>query len=141
MKGVAKKSGPESLRGVIAEFLSRSGLDRQLEAGRLGRIWAEVAGPALAKRTRVVGGLRGGALRIEVDSASLLSELKGFESKRLEGLMREKFKRTYIQKLSFQLGSWEKKEAGHGDTEDTENGQSGGKQQKKQPQRKAHGVG
>lgn len=105
-----QKTQPEPLRGVIAEYLSRSGLDRQMEkeAVRLEKIWAEVAGKELAKRTRVVGGLRGGVLRIEVNSAALLAELKGFESERLIGQMREKFKRSHIQRLNFQLGTWEK---------------------------------
>ena len=103
-----RDSGPEPLRAVVADFLKRTGLSRQLEAGRLGRIWAEVVGPELSCRTRVVGSLRGGVLRIEVDSPALLGELRGFESERLHHGMRERFKRTYIRKLNFQLGTWEK---------------------------------
>ena len=92
-------------------------LSRRLEAGKLGRAWVEVVGPELARRTRVVGPLRGGVLRIEVDSPALLSELSGFESERLHQQMRERFKRSYVRKLKFQLGTWEKsihgrKEAG-----------------------------
>ena len=111
MKRARADSGPEALGAVIGEYLARTGLDRAMEAGKLGRMWAEVAGPALAKRTRLVGGIRSGVLRIEVDSSALLSELSGFERERLTNAMRERFKRQYIQKLSFQLGSWEKEAA------------------------------
>ncbi len=107
-RGSRRDSGPEPLRAAVADFLERTGLSRQLEAGRLNRIWAEVVGPELSHRTRVVGPLRGGVLRIEVDSPALLSELRGFESERLHQGMRERFKRTYIRKLNFQLGTWEK---------------------------------
>gem|GEM_PF-1121131 len=108
---MGKDSGPEDLRGVIAEFLHRSGLDRPLEAGKLGQLWAEVAGRELSKRTRVVGGLRGGVLRGEVDCAALLSELSSFEGKRLLAGMQEKFKKSYIRKIQFLLGAGEKEEA------------------------------
>ena len=108
MKSRSRDSGAEPLRAVIGDFLERTGLARQLEAGKLGRIWAEVAGPELARRTRLAGPLRGGILRIEVDSPALLAELSGFESERLQNEMRQRFKRTYIRKLKFQLGTWEK---------------------------------
>ena len=117
MKVRRADSGVEPLRAVLADFLERTGLSRRLEAGKLGRAWVEVVGPELARRTRVVGPLRGGVLRIEVDSPALLSELSGFESERLHQQMRERFKRSYVRKLKFQLGTWEKsihgrKEAG-----------------------------
>ena len=108
MKG-GWKSKPEPLGEVIADYLVRSGLSSRVGADRLGENWAQLVGPELARRTRVVGGLRAGAVRVEVDSPGLLAELKGFRGEELVKGMRERYKRKHIQKLNFVLGTWEKK--------------------------------
>ena len=103
------KSKPEALGEVIADYLVRSGLSSRLGADKFPEIWAQVVGAELSKRTRAVGGLRAGALRVEVDSPGLLAELKGFRGEELLAGMRERFKRKHIRKLNFVLGTWERK--------------------------------
>ena len=94
-----------TLREALAGFLESSGLDRVAVTDQIGRAWVDVLGPEIAKRTRLGRAIRANVLDVEVDSPSLLQELKGYrKAEILEGL-RARVKRQYIEDIRFKLGT------------------------------------
>jgi len=95
-----------TLKEAIESFLRQSGLSRRSAQDHLGRAWVEAAGPEAALHTRITRTIRRGVLNVEVDSSALLAELSGFRKPEILAVLRERFKREYIEDIRFKLGSF-----------------------------------
>ena len=94
-------SGPEPIADILARVLRETGLDRRRQSD-LVDAWVDVAGPAVAARTRI-GTFRKGVLVIEVDSSALKQELSLFQREELLAALRERMKGTFVEDLRFRL--------------------------------------
>jgi RNA polymerase sigma factor (sigma-70 family) len=65
--------------------------------------WTDVAGPDLAKRTRLAS-FQGDRVEVEVDSEALLRELRGPRGEKLLARLRERIPRPHVAELHFRLG-------------------------------------
>lgn len=81
-----RAGGARSIGDLLAGFVKETSLGRGVCREDLAARWEAVCGPALARRTRVVG-LKHGVLEVEVEGGALLSELSTFERARLEGAL------------------------------------------------------
>lgn len=95
-----------TLKDAIQSFLQQSGLSRLAVQDQLGRAWTEALGPQIASHTRISRTIRRGVLNVEVDSSALLAELSGFRKPEILAVLRERFKREYIEDIRFKLGSF-----------------------------------
>lgn len=68
------RGGPERIDEVLAPFLRKHGLEREVEGQRALERWAEVVGDEIARVTRPTG-LARGVLYVEVRSSAWMSEL------------------------------------------------------------------
>ena len=108
MSAPRKRRPIVTLKEAIDSFLRQSGLDRQTVHDRLGRAWIEAVGPEVARHTRISRTIRRGVLNVEVDSSVLLAELGGFRKPEILRVLREQFRREYIEDIRFKLGSFTK---------------------------------
>ncbi len=77
------RGGPPRLVGdVLAGVLRDAGYRTRRPASGIAQTWAAAAGPEVAAETRPAT-LRRGVLTVEVRSAALLAELKGFRTQEL----------------------------------------------------------
>ncbi len=65
---------PEPVGGVLAELLDRMGIRERVERSATAARWERVAGPHIARITRL-GGIQGRTVFIEVNGAAWLTEL------------------------------------------------------------------
>lgn len=65
---------PKDLSRAVSQFVTRWGIAETQSARELEQAWQDVAGPALAARTRV-GAVRRGVCEITVENSSLLQQL------------------------------------------------------------------
>jgi hypothetical protein len=86
----------------VVEYLQVSGLLQRKKAAPAIAAWDEAAGPELSERARAVS-FRRGILTIEVESSTLLSELRGFASEDLRARADALLEEASIRKLSFKL--------------------------------------
>jgi hypothetical protein len=68
---------PQPLAKALSELVALRGLARVRAGAQLALVWQDVAGPAFAGRTRVLG-IRRGVLHVGVAHAPLLGELASF---------------------------------------------------------------
>lgn len=87
---------------AVSEFMQWSGLNNRRKAAPAFVAWDEAVGPELMTRARAVS-FRKGELIVEVDSSSLLAELKGFASEDLRTRADELLEGITIRKLTFKL--------------------------------------
>ncbi len=92
-----------SIRDAVGDFLKRTGLKQRKRQGRVEQRWAEAAGEAVAAHTRVVE-FAGMVLRVEVDSSALLSELVGFQRRRILEKLRAGPDPLWVRDVRFELG-------------------------------------
>ncbi len=95
---------PVRIGKLIPDLLSRRGLNGNLQLQEARRGVAEVAGPKLATRMQVTA-LRGGEVTIEVDSAALCYEMRGFLGARVLDELRKRPATAFVSKLKFKVGS------------------------------------
>ena len=69
-----RKARPAPVGTVLDDLFERLGIRERVEKARTASRWAEIAGPHIARVTKV-GGVRGGALFIEVAGAAWMTEL------------------------------------------------------------------
>jgi predicted nucleic acid-binding Zn ribbon protein len=97
--------GPEPLKEVLARLFTARGWGRRQGRLHLERAWTNSVGSDFDEHTRVLG-VKRGVLEIEVDSAVLLQELKGFHKQRLLQSLREKLPKEKIKELRFKIGTF-----------------------------------
>ncbi|MBI5368624.1 MAG: DUF721 domain-containing protein [Planctomycetes bacterium] len=103
--------GPARMGDLIEALFRDPALAGYMRLREVRDRWIEIAGPRLAAHSRVMT-LDRGVLRIEVDSAPLLSELAGFGRADLLRRLQEALPKKPIRELKFLAGSWR---AGGGD--------------------------
>lgn len=101
----SQRRAVHTLREAVASFLETSGLGRQTLSDQVARAWREIVGEEVAAHTKLARTIRGGVLRVEVDSASLLGELAGFRKPELLAGLQERVRRKHIEEIRFKLSS------------------------------------
>lgn len=96
--------GPRPIGEALAELISLRGWARVSANEDLERLWGEVAGEAVAERTRV-GTIKRGVLQVAVDNSALLSELAGFRKGELLAGLNERAPELRLRDLRFRLRS------------------------------------
>lgn len=76
---------PQPVGGVLAELLDRMGIRERVERSATAARWERVAGPHIARVTKV-GGIKGGTLFIEVAGAAWMTELNMMRRRLLDRL-------------------------------------------------------
>lgn len=95
----------ESIKEILSRLFTLRGWGRRQERLHFERAWSEAVGPAYDAHTRVLGFTRG-ILEIEVASALLVHELKGFHRQRLLRTLRAKLPGQSIKDLRFKVGKF-----------------------------------
>ena len=95
--------GPERIGDVLGRLFTLRGWGRRQGRLHLEQAWTEVAGPDVAKQTRVAG-MRRGVLEVEVGSAVLMQELAHFHKRRLLEGLRARLPGTTLNDLRFRAG-------------------------------------
>ena len=96
---------PEKLGNLIKPVLKELRIVGRRVGKALHEAWIEVAGSALAARTRLHS-FKAGILIVEVDSSPLLHELQNFQGAELLARMRERVSKPHISALRFRVGAF-----------------------------------
>jgi predicted nucleic acid-binding Zn ribbon protein len=96
---------PEPIKEVLSRLFAARGWGRRQGRLHLERAWAEAVGPDYEEHTRVLA-LKRGIFEIEVDSALLVQELKGYHKQRLLQALGAKLPREKIRELRFKVGNF-----------------------------------
>ncbi len=95
---------PVRLGPVLRRFISAAGLDKPSALTEVRVIWDELVGAELAGHSRVEG-LSRGVLRVEVDSAAHLAELKVLQQGGLLESLRAQFDARPVRSIRLKLGN------------------------------------
>ena len=100
------KQGPYPIKDIVRQSLRMWGISHTAAArqDRLATIWQEIVDQETAVHTRVIG-LRGGILRVEVDSAARLQELSSFKKAELLAALKGALPERHIRDIRFIAGS------------------------------------
>lgn len=99
---MGKMPDPQPLSRALSELISLKGFARVRGENQLAAVWSEVAGPKIARQTRVLG-IRRGVLQVAVTNAPLLSELASFHKPSLLRTLRKDHADLNIRDLKFRL--------------------------------------
>ena len=101
-----RQPGREPVRlGVLVRALVQAErLNKPSPLASLGGIWEELVGAELSRHSRLEG-LRRGTLRVEVDSAAHMAELKGLVQGGLAKQLSERFEDGALRAIRLRLGS------------------------------------
>ena len=97
--------GPENLADILGRLFTSRGWGRKNDRLRLEAAWADAAGEALAKDTRVLG-LKRGVLEVEVRNAVLMSELAQYHKRGLLAKLRKALPGMTLTDIKFRAGAW-----------------------------------
>ena len=97
-----KATGPSPLGQALSQLIALRGLARVRGEPQLAAVWAEIAGPAIAPHTKVMG-INRGVLQVAVSSAALLSELASFHKASLLSAFKEKQGHLKVRDMKFRL--------------------------------------
>ena len=97
--------GPEKISDVLGRLFTSRGWGRKNDRLRLEAAWADAAGEALQKDTRVLG-LKRGVLEIEVRNAVLMSELAQYHKRGLLAKLRKALAGVTLTDVKFRAGVW-----------------------------------
>jgi hypothetical protein len=98
-----KKEGPRPIEELIRSFLRESGIGGGRSSGeRVYRAWKEALGSQGPARARPVR-FRNGELQVEVDSASLLQELRNFTGEGFRARANQILGAETIRRVTFKL--------------------------------------
>src|SRR5262249_40945284 len=96
--------GPELIGEVLSRLFTARGWGRRQERLRLEMAWAKAAGEEIAQHTNVAA-LRRGVFEVEVDNATLMSELVQFHKRKLLEQVRRQLPSVTIHDLRFRAGT------------------------------------
>ncbi|MDX1394231.1 MAG: DUF721 domain-containing protein [Gemmatimonadota bacterium] len=94
-----RKTRPRAVGSMLDDLFERLGIGERVEKARTAGRWAEVAGPHIARVTRV-GGVRGGTLFVEVAGAAWMTELNMMRRTLLRRLNEDR-ERGRIERIVF----------------------------------------
>ncbi len=97
--------GPENISEILGRLFTSRGWGRKNDRTRLEAAWAEAAGEAVLKNTRVLG-MKRSVLEIEVRNAVVLSELAQFHKRGLIAKLRKSLPGVTLTDLKFRVGVW-----------------------------------
>ena len=97
-------SEPVRLGAVVRALIRAEGLDRPGALASLQGIWEELVGVELGRHSRLEG-LRRGTLRVEVDSAAHMAELRGLIQAGLAEQLSERCEDMGVRSIRLKLGS------------------------------------
>jgi hypothetical protein len=97
--------GPEKVADVLGRLFTSRGWGRKNDRLRLEAAWADAAGEALLKDTRVLG-LKRGVLEVEVRNAVLMSELAQYHKRGLLAKLRKALTGVTLTDVKFRAGVW-----------------------------------
>lgn len=97
-------SDPQPLSRAISELIAVRGLAHVRGDRQIASVWEQVAGPAIARRTKVLGVSRG-VLSVGVASSALLNELVSFHKTSLLAALQNEHANLRIRDLRFRLKS------------------------------------
>ena len=92
------------LGAVVRALVEAEGLNKPSPLANLRGIWRELVGVELSRHSRLEG-LRRGTLRVEVDSAAHMAELKGLVQGGLAKRLSERFEDGSLRAIRLRLGS------------------------------------
>jgi predicted nucleic acid-binding Zn ribbon protein len=92
-----RKYTDQSLKTIIQEMLRRSGMEKKFNEIEVSKIYHEVVGDLISRRTRDVK-MRDKTLIIRVDSGPLKEELS-YSKGKIAGLINEKLGVQYIDEV------------------------------------------
>lgn len=102
---------PVRLGVLVRALVHAEGLNKPTSPlASLGTIWEELVGVELSRHSRLEG-LRRGTLRIQVDSAAHMAELKGLVQGGLAKQLSERFEDGALRTIRLRLGSRSASEA------------------------------
>ena len=101
----AGDKGPEKIADVLGRLFTSRGWGRKNDRLRLEAAWADAAGEALLKDTRVLG-LRRGVLEVEVRTAVLMAELAQYHKRGLLAKLRKLLPGVTLTDIKFRAGAW-----------------------------------
>ena len=105
MAANSSPGGPENLAEVLSRLFTSRGWGRKSERVALEGAWAEVAGPDVARETRV-NALRRGVLEVEVRTGVLMQELAQFGKRALLTGLRKALPGVSLTDIKFRVGVW-----------------------------------
>ena len=94
--------GLASLDTALKGFLRASGIGEKLGPWAIFQAFSDAAGPSFARHARPVRFARG-ELTVEVDSATHLSELKGFRGQDVRARANQILGREDVRRIAFRL--------------------------------------
>ena len=94
---------PVRLGVLVRALVHTAGLNRPRPLPSLENIWEELVGAELSRHSRLEG-LRGATLRVEVDSAAHMAELKGLVQGGLAKQLSERFEDGALRAIRLRLG-------------------------------------
>ena len=97
-------TGAVSLGTLVRSLVRTEGLDSPGPLASMQGIWDEQVGLELSRHSRLEG-LRRGTLRVEVDSAAHMVELKGLVQAGLAKQLSEGFEDSVVKTIRLRLGS------------------------------------
>jgi hypothetical protein len=97
--------GPENIGDILGRLFVARGWGRKNDRLRLEAAWAEAAGEALLKETRLMG-VKRGVMEIEVRNAVLIQELTQFHKRGLLGKLRKSLTGLTLTDIKFRAGVW-----------------------------------
>jgi len=98
----SRYGGPQSVRDVVAELISRRGIGRTQSLGVRDAAWREALGEALARQTRP-GAVRRGTLEVIVANSTLLQELT-FQKTEIVKRLTQHAPELAVQNIRFRVG-------------------------------------
>ena len=96
------RRGPQAVRDIVAEVISRSGIGRTQSIGVRDNAWREALGEALAKQTRP-GAVRRGTLEVIVANSTLLQELS-FQKTDIVNRLTQHAPELAVRDIKFRVG-------------------------------------
>ena len=97
--------GPEKITDILGRLFTSRGWGRKNDRLRVEAAWADAAGEALLKDTRVLG-MKRGVLEVEVKNAVLMSELTQFHKRGLLATLRKSLPGVTLTDIKFRAGAW-----------------------------------
>ena len=100
--GLPARRGPQAVRDIVAEVITRAGIGRTQSVGVRDLAWREALGEKLAKQTRP-GAVRRGTLEVIVANSTLLQELS-FQKTDIVGRLAQHAPELAVRDIKFRVG-------------------------------------
>ena len=93
---------PIALAQALSELIALRGLDRPQGDAQLQAVWDRIAGPVIARQTKIQG-LSRGVLQVLVGNGAMLSELTAFHKTSLLAALKKQLPEMKLKDLKFKL--------------------------------------